>query len=85
MSVTVRFWAGAKAAAGVGEESYEDAPDLAALLVLVRLRHRGGSLPEVLRRCSYLVDEVSPGARDHHDVPLHAGTVVEVLPPFAGG
>lgn len=85
MTVTVRYWAGAKAAAGVAEESYEDAPDLAALLALVRGRHAGGSLPQVLLRCSYLVDEVSPGGRDHDAVPLRAGAVVEVLPPFAGG
>jgi molybdopterin converting factor small subunit len=85
MTVTVRFWAGAKAAAGVSEESYEDTADLAALLTLVRDRHADGSLPGVLLRCSYLVDEVSPGSRDHTEVALRDGSVVEVLPPFAGG
>jgi molybdopterin converting factor small subunit len=39
----------------------------------------------VLLRCSYLVDEVSPGSRDHTVVALRDGSVVEVLPPFAGG
>jgi molybdopterin converting factor small subunit len=85
MTVTVRFWAGAKAAAGVAEESYQNTADLAALLALVRDRHAGGSLPGVLLRCSYLVDEVSPGSRDHTVVALRDGSVVEVLPPFAGG
>lgn len=85
MSVTVRFWAGARAAAGVPEESYEDVADLAALLAAVRARHATDSLPQVLQRCSYLVDEVSPGTRAHPQVALRPGSVVEVLPPFAGG
>ena len=84
MSVTVRYWAAARAAAGVAEESY-DAIDLASLLGAVRWRHAADGLPAVLARCSYLIDEVSPGLRDHAAVTLHADSVVEVLPPFAGG
>ena len=82
----MRYWAAAKAAAGVAEESYAAAPTLEALLVDVRSRHADGRLAEVLQRCSYLVDEVSPGAgRAPADVVLPPGAVVDVLPPFAGG
>ena len=84
--VVVRYWAAAKAAAGVAEESYAAGPTLEALLEAVRSRHKDGRLAEVLQRCSYLVDEVSPGAgRALADVVVPAGAVVDVLPPFAGG
>ena len=36
-------------------------------------------------RCSYLVDEVSPGRTPHAEVVVADGSVVDVLPPFAGG
>jgi molybdopterin converting factor small subunit len=84
--VLVRYWAAAKAAAGLPEETFAHEPDLAALLDAVRARHGGdGRLAEVLARCSYLVDEVSPGRRAPADVPVPEGAVVDVLPPFAGG
>ena len=84
--VVVRYWAAAKAAAGLAEETFPAVPDLGALLDAVRARHGAASrLAEVLARCSYLVDEVSPGRRAPADVPLTAGAVVDVLPPFAGG
>ena len=84
--IVVRYWAAAKAAAGAAEERFIGAPHLAALLDEVRARHvEDPRLAEVLRRCSYLVDEVSPGLREHTDVMLRPGSVVDVLPPFAGG
>lgn len=84
--VVVRYWAAARAAVGLAEERY-DAPDtLGALLDAVRARHGAGSrLDEVLARCSYLVDEVSPGRRAPGEVPVPPGAVIDVLPPFAGG
>jgi molybdopterin converting factor small subunit len=85
MTVLVRYWAGARAAAGCEQESYDDAADLAALLVAVTRRHAADTLPTVLARCSYLVNEVSPGTTAHAAVPVPTGAVVEVLPPFAGG
>lgn len=84
MSVTVRYWAAAKAAAGVPEERLEVAGSLASVLDAVRAAH-GEELARVLGRCSYLVDEVSPGRTAHGDVPVADGSVVDVLPPFAGG
>ncbi|MFD4571675.1 MoaD/ThiS family protein [Streptomyces sp. NPDC058417] len=81
--VTVRYWAAAKAAAGVAEEPHE-AATLADALRAARERHPG-ELPRVLRRCSFLVDGDPVGTRGHETVRLADGGTVEVLPPFAGG
>jgi molybdopterin synthase sulfur carrier subunit len=84
--VVVRYWAAAKAAVGLAEEQFDAPDDLGALLGAVLARHGADSrLAEVLGRCSYLVDEVSPGRRSPSQVPLAPGAVVDVLPPFAGG
>jgi molybdopterin synthase sulfur carrier subunit len=80
---TIRYWAAARDAAGVAEEPY-DAPSLAEALVKARERH-GAAFAKVLERCSYVVDEVPAGTRDHGAIELSAGGTVEVLPPFAGG
>jgi molybdopterin converting factor small subunit len=79
----VRYWAAAKAAAGVAEEQCS-ASTLAEALCLVRKRH-GEVLGRVLERSSFLVDGDPVGSRDHALVALSADTVLEVLPPFAGG
>lgn len=80
---TVRYWAAAKAAAGVAEEPY-DAGTLAEALATARERHPG-ELVRVLQRCSFLVDGEPVGTREHETVRLAEGGTVEVLPPFAGG
>lgn len=82
---TIRYWAAAKAAAGVAEEPYE-AQTLAEALAAALARHAG--IPEfarVIARASYLVDGVPVGTRSHDQVGLPDGSTVEVLPPFAGG
>ncbi|MEU0847978.1 MoaD/ThiS family protein [Streptomyces flaveolus] len=81
--VTVRYWAAAKAAAGVAEEPHE-AATLADALDAVRESHPG-ELTRVLLRCSFLVDGDPVGTRAHETVLLAEGGTVEVLPPFAGG
>ncbi|QKW28210.1 MoaD/ThiS family protein [Streptomyces seoulensis] len=81
--VTVRYWAAAKAAAGVAEEPCE-ALTLAEALDAVRERHPG-ALARVLLRCSFLIDGDPVGTRGHETVRLIEGGTVEVLPPFAGG
>ncbi|MFF4019569.1 MoaD/ThiS family protein [Streptomyces sp. NPDC001544] len=81
--VTVRYWAAAKAAAGVAEEPY-DAATLGEALAAVRERHPG-ELARVLQRCSFLIDGDPVGSRAHETVRLADGGTVEVLPPFAGG
>lgn len=76
--VTVRYWAGARRAAGLASEQL---PAGTLAEVLAELRARPG-LAEIVAVSSVLVDEVQP-SRD--DLPLPAGAVVDILPPFAGG
>ena len=82
-TVTVRFWAAAREAAGVAEESYVPGT-LASITAEAVVRH-GARLGVVLERSSFLVDSDPVGKRDHASVAVPAGAVVEVLPPFAGG
>ena len=77
--VRVHYWAAAKAAAGVAEETY-DAATLGEALADAAKAH-GPALEQVLARCSFLVD----GVRADDTVALADGLVIEVLPPFAGG
>lgn len=82
---TIRYWAGAKAAAGTAEEPYR-ATTLAEALEQARtLRTDRPRFAEVLGVCSFLVDGNPVGRRDHTAVALTEGGTVEVLPPFAGG
>lgn len=80
---TLRYWAGARAAAGTSSEEVE-APTLAAALAGAREAH-GERLSRVLEVCSFVVDGDPVGARDHDAVHLGAASLVDVLPPFAGG
>ena len=79
-TVTVRYFAGARAAAGVDTETRE-AASLDELVGQIVGEH-GERLERVLTACSFLVDGTS--ARDRALV-LSPGAVVDVLPPFAGG
>lgn len=83
--VTVRYWAAAKAAAGVPEESVEAATLAEALAAVVAVRAPGDRLKEVMARSSFLVDGTPAGRAAKESVMLGDGAVVEVLPPFAGG
>lgn len=80
---TLRFWAAAKAAAGVAEEPY-DAATLADALAAARSSH-GEGLAKVIDRSTFVVDGAPVGGRAHDSVVLTDGGTVEVLPPFAGG
>jgi hypothetical protein len=80
---TIRYWAAARAAAGVESEPFA-ADTLAEALAGAAARH-GPELARVLTACSFLIDEDPVGKRDHASVPLHNGAVIEALPPFAGG
>jgi len=85
-SVTVRYWAAAKAAAGVAEEVVELSAEatVGELSDAVRRRH-GAELDRVIAVCSVLVDGVQAGSADPASVALPDGATVEFLPPFAGG
>lgn len=80
---TVRYFAAAKDAAGLGSEEV-DAGTLADALAAVRGRH-DDRFTTVVGRCSFVVDGAPVGGRDHATVALAASSVVDVLPPFAGG
>ena len=80
MSVTVRYFAGARAAAGVETET-RDAGTLDELVGQMVGEH-GERLERVLTACSFLVDGTQTRDRS---VPLGSDAVVDVLPPFAGG
>ncbi|HET7474606.1 MAG TPA: MoaD/ThiS family protein [Dermatophilaceae bacterium] len=76
--VTVRYWASARAAAGVDTDLLP--PGTVRDVLAVAADRRPGLAP-ILAVCSVLVDgRPAPAAED---VP--AGTTLEVLPPFAGG
>jgi molybdopterin converting factor small subunit len=76
--VTVRYWAGARRAAGLDSEQLS-ATDLADLLGQLGARP---ALSKVLAASSVLVNEIRP---TREDLPLPAGAVIDILPPFAGG
>jgi molybdopterin converting factor small subunit len=82
----IRYWAGAREAAGVAEEPYA-ADTLADALSAAIERHGGsvGALAKVLGRCAFVVDGAPVSRQDPTAVRLSAGGTVEVLPPFAGG
>jgi sulfur-carrier protein len=75
--VTVRYFAGARAAAGVAEQVVPAGTTLEQLALT-----SAEPLARVLHSASFLVDGLA-----WHDrrAPLPAGATVDVLPPFAGG
>jgi molybdopterin converting factor small subunit len=76
----VRYFAGARAASGVDTETHE-AATLDQLVAQIVESH-GERLERVLTACSFLIDGTA--ARDRSSA-LSPGSVVDVLPPFAGG
>jgi sulfur-carrier protein len=83
--VTIRYWAAAKEAAGVQQESVE-AITLGDLLdTVVARRVPDGRLAAVIARSSFLVNADPVGHAARSSIVLDDGAVVEVLPPFAGG
>lgn len=80
--MTVRYFAAARAAAGVDSEKIQLTPDTTVDDLVARLAGRGPDLAKVLLRCSFLRDGVA--VRDR-TAPLGTTETVDVLPPFAGG
>jgi sulfur-carrier protein len=75
---TVRFFAGARAAAGTSTE----AVDVGSVKELLDVLGDRVALGRILPACSYLVD----GLACHElSTPLTRDSTVDVLPPFAGG
>lgn len=85
--VKVHYFAAARQAAGVSEETVEtQAATLGELIAELAAAHDGTTaagmhLEEVLGRCTFLADGAAAGL-EH---PLADVARVDVLPPFAGG
>lgn len=83
VTVIVRYFAGARAAAGTESEpvALPEGGTVDDVLAMLSARH-GERLTRVLAACSLLLDEVA--LRDRTVRPAN-GAVLDVLPPFAGG
>jgi len=81
-TITVRYFAAARAAAGSDSEQLTVRSGATVGELVETLGGRGGELARVLGRCSFLCDGVA--VRDQAQ-PLRAGDTIDVLPPFAGG
>ncbi|MBP2365572.1 MoaD/ThiS family protein [Pseudonocardia parietis] len=82
-TLTVRYFAAAKSAAGTPEETVAitEGATVADAVATLRDAH-GPELGRVLDRCSFLLDEVA--VRDR-SAALGGAATLDVLPPFAGG
>ncbi len=85
--ITVRYWASARAAAGVSSDALPVTGPLTLTDVVRRAAalHPGTRLPNVLEACSVLVGDLPVGSREPDAVLVSPGQTVEFLPPFAGG
>ena len=81
-TITVRYFAAARAAAGSDSEQLTVRSGATVGELVDTLGGRGGELARVLKRCSFLCDGVA--VRDQAQ-PLRAHITIDVLPPFAGG
>ena len=86
-SITVRYWASARAAAGVQTDAIAATGPLSLTDVVRRATalHPGTRLPGVLEACSVLVGDEPVASREPDTVLVRPGQTVEFLPPFAGG
>ena len=80
-SVTVRYWAAAREAAGVDSERLAVGTDATVGDLVATAVTSRPARERVARVATFLVDGRSAG----RDVLLAPGATVEVLPPFAGG
>jgi len=78
--VLVRYFAAARQAVGLSEESLDGTAGLAG--ILAEVSSRSDQIPPVLARCSFLVNGLATQPTSH---PLPEGSTVDILPPFAGG
>jgi molybdopterin converting factor small subunit len=85
--VTVRYWASARAAAGVTSDELAVTGPLTLTDVVRRAvaLHPGSRLPQVLEACSVLLGDRPVASSHPDDVLVAPGQTVEFLPPFAGG
>ena len=79
MDIEVRYFAAARAAAGVSIQRVEPA---SLKQILAAITADNIQLAHVIEQCSFLVDSV---AVNDLNMPIHAGSFIDVLPRFAGG
>jgi len=82
IDVTVRYFAAARAAAGVETEVVAIAAGATVTDLVTALRARDATLAGVLDRCSFLCDGIAVRDRGKR---LQTNQTLDVLPPFAGG
>jgi len=82
-SVSFHYWAGARAVAGLEEETFQ-ADTIAGALRQATEKRTDPRFSSVFKACSLLIDGVTAHPADL-DRPLQGPVRVEVLPPFAGG
>ncbi|MEU5257842.1 MoaD/ThiS family protein [Amycolatopsis sp. NPDC021455] len=83
LTIVVRYFAAARAAAGAEEEKVQLPAGASVADAVAELRRlHPASLPRVLDAASYLLDGIA--VRDLTR-PLPDGAELDVLPPFAGG
>jgi molybdopterin converting factor small subunit len=83
--VTVRYFAAARAAAGIESETVTVPPGATVAELVDGLAGRDKQLATVLRRCSYLCDGIAVRGDAMISRRLRCGETIDVLPPFAGG
>ena len=86
-SVTLRYWASARAAAGTDSEALDvtGPVSLAELVARARTVHDSRRFSDVLGCCSVMVGDRPVTTDDPASVIVQPGATVEFLPPFAGG
>ncbi|WGL52067.1 MoaD/ThiS family protein [Nocardioides sp. BP30] len=86
-SISVHYWAGARAAAGTAQDILEVSgpTTLAEVTARVLALHPGTRLGDVLAVCATLVDDRPTASEEAAEVTVRPGQSVQFLPPFAGG
>ena len=79
MDIEIRYFAAARAAAGV---SVDHAQPGSLSAILKHVSADNAELGHVIDQCSFLVDSV---AVHDMDMAINAGSFIDVLPRFAGG
>ncbi|MDO9494357.1 MAG: MoaD/ThiS family protein [Nocardioides sp.] len=86
-TIRVRYWAAARAAAGVnGDELAVTGPiSLAEVVDRVARLHPDTRLLDVIGVCSVLLGDRPVSTEDPAELLVPPGSTLEFLPPFAGG
>ena len=86
--VTLRYWASARAAAGVDADPFDVSghTTLADLVSRAKAVHADSPrFADVIACCSVMVGDRPVTTDDPREVQVPPGATVEFLPPFAGG